>query len=360
MIGRMLDRYILKQIIPFYLLSVAGFVLFFITADAFERIDVFVDNHTPMALIIRYYVAGSVYNAVVVSPISLLLAIFIVLGQMTRFNEVTAMKTAGLSLYRIFAPVWLLALVISGGCWWVADAVMPHANQLKKEIYNEKIRGRPPRTGGVRMNLNYLGPEGRIWAVRRFDVRRKELQEAVIQDFGRGQLLRRVDARRATWSTNHWVFYDGVVRTFTEASETAAPFDSTVLVELSETPEDLARDEADPFQMASAELATFVKRLGQSGRPTAKYETERHLKFSYPLVNLMVALLALPLATRLRRGGIAIGFALSFLLFVLYVCMVRLGQILGHNGQMPPMLAAWLGNIVFGATGAVLLIRAPK
>ncbi|HEX7880837.1 MAG TPA: LptF/LptG family permease, partial [Candidatus Eisenbacteria bacterium] len=168
MIGRMLDRYILKQMIPFYFLGVAAFALFFITADAFERIDVFVDNHTPVALIIRYYAAGSVYNAILVSPIALLLAIFFVFGQMTRFNEVTAMKTAGLSLYRIFVPVWLLALLISGGCWWVADSLMPRANQQKKEIYNEKIRGRPPRTGGVRMNLNYLGPAGRIWAVRRY------------------------------------------------------------------------------------------------------------------------------------------------------------------------------------------------
>jgi len=360
MMGRMLDRYVLRQLIPAYFLGVAGFALFFITADAFERIDVFVDNHTAMALILRYYAAGSVYNAILVSPIALLLAIFLVFGQMTRFNEVTAMKTAGLSLYRIFVPVWLFALLISGGCWWVADSVMPHANQQKKEIYNEKIRGRPPRTGGVRMNLNYLGPEGRIWAVRRFDVRRKELQEAVIQDFGDGRLLRRVDARRVAWQDDHWMFHDGVVRTFSEAGETAAPFDSTILAELTETPEDLARDEADPSQMAAAELGTFVRRLGQSGRPTAKYETERHLKFAYPLVNLMVALLALPLATRLRRGGIAIGFALSFLLFVLYVGMVRFGQILGHNGEMPPMLAAWLGNFIFGATGAFLMVRAPK
>jgi lipopolysaccharide export LptBFGC system permease protein LptF len=112
--------------------------------------------------------------------------------------------------------------------------------------------------------------------------------------------------------------------------------------------------------MAAAELGTFVNRLGQSGRPTAKYETERQLKYAYPLVNLMVALLALPLATRLRRGGIAIGFALSFLLFVLYVGMVRFGQILGHNGEMPPMLAAWLGNLVFAATGVFLLVRTPK
>jgi len=74
----------------------------------------------------------------------------------------------------------------------------------------------------------------------------------------------------------------------------------------------------------------------------------------------MAALIAMPLATRLRRGGVAIGFGLSFLLFVAYIGLVRMGQVLGHNGQIPPLLAAWLGNLVFGAGGILLIIKVPK
>lgn len=360
MIGRQLDRYILRQLVPAYLMGVLGFALFFVIANAFEKIDVFVDNHTAIGLIIRYYAVDSIYNILLVSPIAFLLAIFLVFGQMTRYNEVTAMKTAGLSLYRIFIPVFLVGLLISAACWWVGDAVMPGANKEKKAIYNEKIRGRAPRTGGIRMNLNYLGPDGRIWAIRRFDGRRREMQELVLQVFEQGQIVRRVDARSASWQGDHWIFRDGVVRTFAKTGETAAPFDSTRLAELTETPEDLSRDEADPAQMSSTELGTFIERLGQSGRPTAKYETDRHLKFAYPLVNFMVALLALPLATRLRRGGIAIGFAFSFILFLVNIAMVRFGQILGHNGQIPPLFAAWMGNFIFAIAGTILLIRVPK
>ena len=360
MIGRQLDRYILRQLIPAYVLGVLGFALFFVVANAFEKIDVFVDNHTSLGLVLRYYAIGSIYNILLVSPIAFLLAIFLIFGQMTRYNEITAMKTAGLSLYRIFVPVFLVGFVISAGCWWVGDAVMPAANKETKVIYNEKIRGRAPRTGGIRMNLNYLGPGGRIWAIRRFDGRRKEMQELVLQVFADGQIVRRVDARNASWRGDHWIFREGVVRTFSGAGETAAPFDSTLLPELTETPEDLSRDEADPAQMSSAELGTFIDRLGQSGRSTVKYQTDRHLKLAYPLVNLMVALLALPLATRLRRGGIAIGFAFSFILFLVNIAMVRFGQVLGHNGQIPPLLAAWMGNIIFGIAGTILLIRVPK
>lgn len=357
---RILDRYVLLQIVPLYVLAIAGFTLFSIIFDAFERIDVFVDHKTPVGLILQYYVAGSAFTSVLVSPIALLLAVFIVLGQMTRFHEITAMKTAGLSLYRILAPVFLFALLVSWGAWWMAESVMPGANLLKKQIYNEQIRGRQPRSHGIRVNLNYLGPGGRVWAVRRLDVRRQELLEVVVQEFGPAGLERRVDARQGAWRDSAWVFYDGVLRRFDGEIESAAPFDSLRMPEFRETTEDLARDEAEPAQMTGQELGTFIERLGQSGRPTFKYETERHLKVAFPLVNLMVVLLAGPLATRLRKGGIAIGFGLSFLLFVTYVGLVRFGQILGHNGEIPPWPAAWLGNIVFGLAGAWFLLRTPK
>lgn len=358
--GRLLDRYVLRTLVPLYLAAVAGFVLFFIIFDAFERVDVFVDHKTPLPLIFQFYAAGSVYNAVLVSPIALLLAIFLVFGQMTRFNEITAMKTAGLSLYRIFLPVFLLALAVSAGAWWIGESVMPGANRVRRTIYNEQIRGRLPRVAGIRMNLNYLGQGGRVYAIRRFDVRASRLEEVVVQEFTGTELTRRIDARRADWNGWHWVFRNGIDRRFTGDAESATPFDSLSAVDCAEAPADMARDEAEPNQMDSKELGVFIQRLGQSGRPTCKYETERYLKIAYPLVNLMVALLAAPLATRLRRGGIAIGFGLSFALFITYIGLVRLGQVLGHAGAVPPAPAAWMGNVLYGAAGLVLLWKTPK
>lgn len=358
--GRLLDRYVLRTLVPLYLGAVAGFVVFFIIFDAFERVDVFVDHKTPLALILNFYAAGSIYNALLVSPIALLLAIFLVFGQMTRFNEITAMKTAGLSLYRIFLPVYLLALLVSASAWWIGESVMPEANRTRRRIYNEQIRGRLPRTAGIRMNVNYLGRDGRIYAVRRFDTRANQLEEVVVQEFANGELTRRIDARRADWNGQYWLFRGGIERRFTGDGETAARFDSLAAPECGESPTDMARDEAEPNQMDSRELAVFIRRLGQSGRPTYKYETERHLKVAYPLVNLMVALLATPLATRLRRGGIAIGFGLSFALFVTYIGLVRLGQVLGHAGALPPWPAAWMGNVLYGMAGLILLWKAPK
>lgn len=360
MIGRRLDRLLLREVVPAYLIGVGGFVFFFMVFDVFERLDVFVDNKTPFNLIVAYYASTVPYSAILVSPIAMLLAIFLVLGQMARHNEITAMKNAGLSLYRIFLPLFLFGLLVSGGIFWLGDRVMPGAAATRRQIYDERIRKRPPRQGGVRMNVNYLGRDGRVFAVRRFDVRRKQMQDLVIQDFQGERLVRRVDARFAEWRGTGWLFHEGVVRQFEGERESAAAFDSLALPEIRETPEDLARDEVDPNQMSLAALRGYATRLRQAGHLTPLYDTEIHLKRAFPLVNLMAILLAAPLATRLRRGGIAIGFGLSFLLFLVYVGLVRFGQVLGHNGTLPPALAAWLGNMVFGAMGVVLMWKAPK
>jgi lipopolysaccharide export system permease protein len=359
-VGRTLDRYVLREIVPLFLFGVAGFVLFFMIFDAFDRLDVFVDNKTPFKLIFSYYLNSVPYNAVLVAPMAMLLSTFRVFGQLSRFNEVTAMKTAGLSLYRVFLPVALLALLVSGISFVVGEKVMPQANRIKKKIYEEQIRGRPPRQSSLRTNLNYLGDGGRVYAVRRFDVRQRQLQEVVVQEFAAGRLTRRVDARLADWVDHRWIFRDGVLRTFRGVQETATPFDTLSFPEFVETPEDLARDEADPDQLSWRELDRYAARLADSGRPAQKYQTEKHLKVAFPFVNLMAALIAMPLATRLRRGGVAIGFGLSFLLFVAYIGLVRLGQVFGHNGQIPPLLGAWLGNLVFGAGGALLMFKVPK
>jgi lipopolysaccharide export system permease protein len=360
LIGRILDRYVLKQLVPYFTFGLLGFVLFLMIFDAFDKIDVFVDHKTPFGLILSYYLSGMVFNAILVAPMSMLMSTFLVFGQMARFNEVTAMKTAGLSLYRIFLPVYLFAFLVSIVVFWIGEEIMPNAQKNGKRIYNEQIKGRAPRQGGIRLNLNYLGSGGRVYAVRRYDIRRKELREVVIQEFDHGALKRRVDAVTAEWRNGGWLFHKGVLRTFEGDLETAVPFESMTFPEFTETPEDLAKEEVDPNQMSYRQLSHYVDRLKESGRLTAKYATERDLKMAFPLVNLMAVLIATPLATRLRRGGVAIGFGLSVLVFFAYIALVRFGEVLGHAGQVPPWCAAWLGNIVFGLTGLTLLVKAAK
>jgi lipopolysaccharide export system permease protein len=184
--------------------------------------------------------------------------------------------------------------------------------------------------------------------------------DPMIQEFDGDVLVRRLDAQEAFYEDGLWILVDGVDRTFTaEGIETVSPFDS-LRVEVPETPEDFAKEESRPEEMSFSHLKQYAERVRQSGSRVEPYLTELHFRFSFPFTNLVVILIASSLAVQIRRGGVAIGFGLSLGIAFAYWCLLRAGQVLGNNGTLPPLLAAWLANIVFLLFGAWLLYRTPK
>jgi len=112
--------------------------------------------------------------------------------------------------------------------------------------------------------------------------------------------------------------------------------------------------------MSWAELRRYVVRLRASGARVAGHLVDLHLKLALPLVNLIVVMIGGAVATRLRSQSAALGFGLSIAIAILYYAFVRLGQAFGHNGGLPPYVAAWSGNVVFGLVGGWMLWGAQR
>jgi lipopolysaccharide export system permease protein len=196
--------------------------------------------------------------------------------------------------------------------------------------------------------------------IRRYDVPNRTMVDVTVQEYDGDRLARRIDARKGIRSGSDWVMVSGVERRFTgDGVESAAPFDSLRL-SVPETPEDFAEDEVKPEQMSYFALRRYVERIRQSGGRPERLETDLHLRISFPLINFVILLIGSSLAVKVRRGGVAVGFGLSLAITFAYWSLIRAGQVLGQNGTLPPLLGAWLGNIVFFVVGAVLLRRTPK
>ena len=109
-----------------------------------------------------------------------------------------------------------------------------------------------------------------------------------------------------------------------------------------------------------SELRSYLDRLRASGARVSNYLVDLHLKLAFPLVNFIVVMIGAPVATRLRMQSAALGFGLSVAISFLYYGFMRAGQALGHNGALPPYLAAWLGDLVFGVVGFTMMVRAQR
>jgi lipopolysaccharide export system permease protein len=357
---RILDRYLLREFLVYLSLGLAGFIAIFVVVDIIEKADVFLDHNAPFPVILRFYLWRAPEVVVQVLPVALLLATFLALGQLNKFGELTAMRASGLSLRRILAPVFAVATLGVAFAFLLGEFVVPAANRERDRIFTlqiQELRREDPRE---RADVTYLGTNGRIFYIRLYDTQARVMHDVSLQEFKAGELVRRIDAAAANWDGGRWMFQDGFLRTFENGIEHAEPFTQLGVNGIRERPDDFAKKPPEPDEMSYRELRRYVERLRTSGGRVETFLVDLHLKLSFPLVNLIVVLIGASLATRLRMQGAALGFGLSILIAFLYYAFMRTGQALGHNGALPPYLAAWLGDMVFGAIGLGMLAEAQR
>jgi len=341
-------------------LGLAGFIAIFVVVDIIEKADVFLDHNAPFMVILRFYLWRAPEVIVQVLPVALLLATFLALGQLNKFGELTAMRASGLSLRRILAPVFAIAVVAVAFVFVLGEYVVPAANRERDRIYSIQIQELHREDARERADVTYLGTNGRIFYIRLYDTTARSMHDVSLQEFKAGELVRRIDASAAIWEGGRWVFQDGFLRTFAAGAEHAEPFTQLAVNGIAERPDDFAKKPPEPDEMSYGELHRYVARLRSSGGRVESFLVDLHLKLAFPLVNLIVVLIGASLATRLRMQGAALGFGLSILIAFLYYAFMRTGQALGHNGALPPYLAAWLGDMVFGAVGLGMLAEAQR
>ena len=357
---RIHDRYLLKQYIRILFFSILAFVVIYVTVDVFEEIDNFIDHEASIFTVAKYYLFSLPFILTYIIPLSLLLAAIFSMGILGRRNEITAFVASGISLTRVAAPILVTAGLVSLGSVTFNDIVVSKANIKHKEIMHVEIEGNTPSNPMLKDNLHYLGENGYVYLATRYNHRTQSLHEVVVQGFSGSTLVRRLDAKRASWNGEAWVFYQGYDRHFNGEEENVKSFDEFIIPELKERPELFTKEEVDEENMTAEELWAYVKRVRNSGGDIERYLTDFYFKFSYPLAGVIFVVLGIALASGKRKQSMASGFGWSLLIAFVYYGVLRVGQTLGYNGVLPPFLAAQLGNIIFLFVGFGLITRANK
>ena len=355
---RILDRYLLREFVLFLALGLIGFIVIFVVVDLIEKMDVFLDHKAPWFLVAQYFVNLTPDVVVKMLPVALLLATFLALGQLNKFGELTAMRAGGLSLVRILMPVFAVAAGCVALSLVLGEYVVPAATRARDAIFEERIQHLQRTTPSERADVTYLGRDGRIWLVGLYLVHEQRMHEVSLQEFKTGVLMRRIDAAEASWDGQRWVFVSGYVRRFAQGQEQAEGFQRMAVSGLGERPEDFAKQGHKPEEMDWFELRNYVERLRASGARVENYLVDLHLKLAFPLICVIVVMIGAALATRLRMQGAALGFGLSVAISFFYYGILRAGQALGHNGALPPYVAAWGADVLFGAVAVVMLAQA--
>ena len=342
---------------------VSTFIVLLLVFTLFELLGDILRNQTPALVVAAYLLNVAPYLLYSVAPLIMLLAVLVTFGVMNRSNEITAIKATGTSIYRIVMPVLTAAAMLAAGLFLADQFYLPHTNKRQEALHNQ-IKGKPAQTY-LRPDRRWIfGQHNDLYYYQFFDPDRDQFANLTIfqLDPSSFAITQRIHADRAHWadSMNRWIYEHGWQRTLHgDAIESFHTFDVSTFPELSETPAYFKKEVKQYSEMNYEELRRYIRDLQQSGFDVVKLRVQLNKKFSYPLITLIMAMLAVPFSLTAAKKGAVTGVAVAVGIAVVYTVVSRLFEAMGDISQLPPALAAWSPDLIFALVGAYLILKIP-
>jgi LPS export ABC transporter permease LptG len=358
-----LDDMILRDFALYLTLIMATFLVLALVFTFFELLTDIVRNKVPVVMLAEYLWNLSPSLIYLMAPMAVLLAVLITFGLMDKSSELIAMKASGFSIYRATLPVIVVSALFAVGLFTFDQLYIPHTNR-QQEILRNEIKGKPPQTYLQADRKWIFGQSDEIYYYRLFDPDLNSFGGISIFEFDPNtfQLTRRIHAEHAHWEPHlqKWVFEQGWVRTLHGASiQDFRTFDVATFNELHEDPSYFKKEVKQSSEMNYDELRKYIDDLQQSGFDTVRLKVQLQKKIAFPLITLVMAVLAIPFAANGRRGGALVGVAVALAIAVVYWVTSGLFEAMGAANQLPAIMAAWAPDFIFALAGGYLLLRVP-
>lgn len=368
---RLLDRYLLRELLLPLGYCLGGFLIFWISFDLIGRIGEFQKSHLGFADIAEYYLVTSPELLLVVMPIALLLALLYALTTHARYHELTAMRAAGLSLWRIAAPYFAVGIFF-GAVYFLVNELWVPASADKADAIQNRYSQKTTNAGSAnwKRDLKFLNSlDNRAWWIKAYQPQTTQLQGALID-------WHLPDGKRTIIRAQSGVFADGIWK-FSEVDQfdyasaqdftnQHTHFDQLEFANWPETPE-LIKSEMkisnrkqatrNP-QLSISDILNYLRLHPRLDKSTSALVTTRlHERIAAPTTCLVVVLIALPFGALSGRRNVYVGVASSIFICFAYFVLLKLGLALGTGGYLPGWLAAWLPNILFSGAAVWLTMR---
>ena len=364
---RLLDAYVVREFFGMFVLVLASFVMLMLVFTFFELVGDIVRNHIALVTVGDYLFNLTPSMVYAITPLAVLIAALVTFGVLNRNSEIVAMKATGISLYRLVVPIVSISAILAICLFLFDDYYLPAANR-RQEALRSTIKGRPPQTflhpeEKWMFGQSHAGEQGRIFYYQFFDADDDAFANLSIFEFNPSTfaLSRRIFASRAVWDerTETWRFHNGWVRNFNGNNPEYTEFTSTSFAEIHEDPDYFKKENLQSGEMNFGQLDKYIRDLRQSGFDTMRLRVALWHKLAYPLIAIVMAVLAIPFALSMGRRGSLTGIAVAISVALAYWVVDGLFSAMGNVNYLPAALAAWSPDVLFGLTGGYLLLRTP-
>jgi LPS export ABC transporter permease LptF/LPS export ABC transporter permease LptG len=364
---RLLDLYIARQYLQVFFLGVISLLGVFYISTFIDLADKLFRGSATTSLLLRYFFYATPQFAYYVIPMSALVAALVTVGVMTKNSELIVMRACGISLYRAAVPLLLFSIVASLVLFGLQERVLAYSNREADRL-NAIIRHYPVRTFSAANRRWMVGTSGDIYHYEFFDSRANRfmrfstyrLDPAV---WRLASITYAAEVRRVASSdgAGAWLATSGWTREFGRAAArgTATPGKYLPFAQQTLTLEEPAyfkTEDVESEHMTYGQLRNYITQLRTSGFNAVPQMVELQRKVAFPLVTLVMTLIAVPFAVTTGRRGALYGVGVGIVLAIVYWITLSIFAAMGAGGLIAPVLAAWAPNILFSAAAVYLLL----
>lgn len=368
---KLIDKYLLRQFGVPLVYCLAAFCMIFVIFDLFEHLSDFIDAKTAVWQIVIYYACLLPTLLVYIAPISLLLALLYSLWQMTRHNELTAMRASGVGFFRLMVPLIVVGFIFSVLVSIVQETVAPWSGYRSEQFLVRQQKGNAWSTR-YDADLPYKNErDHRIWAIRKFDLKHYDLYGInVIQQRPDGSDLAIIRAEKGQYLDGRWWLFQVMVQQLDHYNNPIGPVTYYLRLEMTdwdETPRDFYNEvklnkmkvlAAGDLFLTATELYDFLKtRKTLSSANRARVTVDLHARLAMPWTCLIVMLFGIPCGVRTARKGALAGVLTALLTFGGFYMIMMISQWLGKSQLIEPWVSGWLPNVIFLLIGVFLMTR---
>jgi lipopolysaccharide export system permease protein len=353
-------KYLVREFLKLVCLSEGIFVFLYFIIDFIQKIPNFIEAKIPINNIFIYFVNKTPLIATFMMPPAALIAVIILFTSINKRNEITAVKAGGVNLLRFMQPILIATFFISVGMFLLSETVVPYTSSKANRIWKIDVKKQDPSLFYGSNQIWYKG-ENSIYRIQYFDSKRKIMEGVTLYFFDDAfRVIKKIDASKATWMEGRWRLEKVIIQERKEDNNYYLSNLDSLQLDGLESPSMFMKRAKEPEEMSYWQLKRYANQVKEEGYDNKSYLVDLYLKIATPFVSLILVLTGIPLALSIHKGGTPLAISLGIGISFLYIFTLGFSRSLGLSEVLPPVLSAWLGNLIFLFLGSYLMIHVKR
>jgi lipopolysaccharide export system permease protein len=358
---KIIDLYIIKKFLGTFFFSIALLSVIIIVFDLSEKIDDFLEKQATLkGIVFDYYLNFIPFFVNMFSYLFTFIAVIFFTSKMAQNTEIIAILSSGISFRRFLFPYMLSAGFLAILSFYMSNFMIPHTNKVMWEF--EKTFIKDP-IKNENMNIHMQISPGEFVYVESYNSFTKTGQKFSIEKFTPdGTMIYKLNSDRITWdsASGRWNIRNYYIRSITAEDEFITKgLQLDTLINL--RPQEFTLVADDIKTMNYFELNKFIEKEKLKGSPNIpKYLLEKYKRYAFPFATIILTLIGVSLSSRKVRGGIGMHLGTGIGLTFTYILFMQVSNVFATFGNISPLLATWIPNIIFGVLSIFMIRMAPK